>query len=95
MPPRPLASGYAVPAWCASTDGQRALRIGNKDCQSTATLPVQFQYRGVQHPNIKTISVAQKECVYRGVSYVRTFDAASKVVDFTARKAATDETLAA
>ena len=38
---------------------------------------------------------ASKECVYRGVSYVRTFDAASKVVDFTASKAATDETLAA
>ena len=95
MPPRPLASGYAVPAWCASTDIQRALKIGVKDCQSTAAPPLQFQYRGVQHPNIKTISVAQKECVYRGVSYVRTLDAASKVVDFRARKAATDETLAA
>ena len=56
---------------------------------------MRFQYRGVQHPNIKTIAVAQKECVYRGVSYVRTFDVESKVVDFTARKAATDETLAA
>ncbi len=61
----------------------------------TAAFPVQFQYRGVTHPNIKTISVEQKECVYRGVSYVRTFDAESKVVDLTASKDATDEALAA
>ena len=60
-----------------------------------AAFQVQFQYRGIKHPNIKTISVEQKECVYRGVSYVRNFDAASKVVDFSARKAGTDEALAA
>ena len=60
-----------------------------------AVFQVQFQYRGVKHPNIKTISFEQKECVYRGVSYVRNFDAESKVMGFTARKAATDEALAA
>ena len=34
---------------------------------------MRFRYRGVQHSNIKTISVAQKECVYRGIPYVRSF----------------------
>lgn len=71
------------------------MRIGIKGCPLPAAFQVQFQYRGVKHPNIKTISVEQKECVYRGVSYVRNFDTASKVVDFSARKAATDEALAA
>ena len=56
---------------------------------------MQFRYRGVQHSNIKTISIAQKECVYRGIPYVRSFNAKSKVVDFTARKTAADEALAA
>ena len=56
---------------------------------------MQFRYRGVQHSNIKTISIAQKECVYRGIPYVRSFNAESKVVDFTARKTAADEALAA
>ena len=56
---------------------------------------MQFRYRGVKHSNIKTISVEPKECVYRGIAYVRSFDAESKVVDFTARTTAADEALAA
>ena len=60
-----------------------------------AAFQVKFQYCDVNHPSIKTISVEQNKCVYRGVSYVHNFDAESKVVDFTARKAATDEALAA
>ena len=39
---------------------------------------MQFWYRGVQHSNIKTISVEPKECVYRGIAYVRSFDAESE-----------------
>ena len=76
-------------------NAQEKIRIGIKGCPFSAAFQVQCQYRGVKRPNIKTISVGQKECVYRGVSYVRNFDAASKVVDFSARKAATDEALAA
>ena len=69
--------------------------IGINRCPLSAAFQVKFQYRGVNHPNIKAISVEQNKCVYRGVSYVRNFDAESKVMDFTARKAATDEALAA
>ena len=79
--------------YCHERPGRKGTGISRYP--SPAAFQVQFQYRGVKHPNIKTISFEQKECVCRGVSYVRNFDAESKVMGFTARKAATDEALAA
>lgn len=41
---------------------------------------MKLQYRGIQHDNVKSAPMLEKHCVYRGTTYVRSFEPANKVI---------------